>query len=85
MKKPLGAYFNVIIKANEERFKEVYKMGTRTLYDIFSEVGATEEWETRRTHKIAQNMIKLGFSIDMISKVTEMEPEKVQSLIAEMS
>jgi len=85
----LAAYFNVIIKANEERFEEAYKMATRTLDDVLIKIGAAANFEARadelRKHKIAQNMIKEGFSIDMISKITELEPEKVESLIAEMS
>ena len=79
----LAAYFNVIVTANEERFKEAYKMATKTLEDILREVGALENIEARGKQEIAKNMINMGFSIDVISKATEMEPEKIKSLMAQ--
>ena len=93
----ITAYLDVIARANEEILPEVLKMsdGTLSLQEIFEKAGFSAAWEVRgeargevrgeerKAMDIAQNMVNLGYSVEDITAVTLLDPEKVKSLMAQ--
>jgi len=89
----ITAYLDVIARANEEILPEVLKMsdGTLSLQEIFEKAGFSATWEVkgevrgeeRKAMDIAQNMVNLGYSVEDITAVTLLDPEKVKSLMAQ--
>ena len=86
----IRAYLDVIVRANQERLQEAYKMGGRTMtFDqVMESVGATARWEAkgeakgeaRKAIEIAQNMLKSGFSVEQTASLSGLGMEKTQAL-----
>jgi predicted transposase/invertase (TIGR01784 family) len=94
---PIKAYLEALFKANAEIIREVAQMsdGTATLDRVLEEVGLTALWEARGEEKgkeegrekgkleVAQNLIKMGLSLEKVVEATELDIETVKSLYPE--
>ncbi|MHC6204012.1 hypothetical protein ACYULU_12560 [Breznakiellaceae bacterium SP9] len=82
----LGAYLQVILKANPEIMKEVFKMseGKQTLEDVLMEVGLIQEWmeKGKLEGKLegARNMLKRHFPLEVIADITELPIDTITAL-----
>jgi hypothetical protein len=81
----LGAYLDVITRANPLTLKEVINMETAlTVEKVFEEAGWIARWEARGKAEealtIAKNMMNLGFPIETIVSATQLKQEIVQKL-----
>jgi hypothetical protein len=86
----LGAYLNVITRANKDTLEEVLKMSrsTKTLDQIFEETGFAARWEARGKvegeekgrAEIARNMVSMGLPFETIVSATQLDPEKIRAL-----
>jgi len=77
----IAAYLHVIARANPATLQEAIKMGEAlTIEKVFEEVGWIAKWEEHKALGIAQNMIKMGFPIETVISVTQLDPEKVKML-----
>ena len=78
----LKAYLDILIRANEEKFEEALKMSDTmlTLEQILEKVGLTARWEARGREQTALNMIKLGYPMESIVSVTQLDSGKVKEL-----
>jgi len=90
----IGAYLDVVLKANKESLMEALKMsGTQlTLDKVFEEAGLVAKWELRgeargeargeerKASEIAKNMLKNGFSMEETSKLSGLDMAKVRIL-----
>jgi hypothetical protein len=93
---PLDAYFYALLYANPRTFQEVFHMTdqTLTIEDVLTEAGFIPRWleEGRREGKekgreegreaVAQNLLKLGWSIEQTAEVSGLHIEKVKALRA---
>jgi predicted transposase YdaD len=72
--------------ANPQTAKEVLKMsdGTLTLDDVLDEIGWTTRWEEKgeeaKAIKIAQNLLKKGWSVEETAQTAELDLDTVKSL-----
>ena len=55
-----GAYFEVLLRANPEIFLEVYKMGTATFEEIFTEAGIIPRWIEQGIEKGIEQGLEKG-------------------------
>jgi predicted transposase/invertase (TIGR01784 family) len=98
-KEEIGAYLDLIIRANLKTFLEVQKMGYPTMEEVLTQAGYLPEWlergraqgieqgieqGTERGKEItARNLIKMGMPIADIARATEMPIEKVMQMSSE--
>jgi hypothetical protein len=86
----LGAYLNVITRANKEILEEVLSMSgtTLTLEQIFEKTGVLARFETKYRSEgeengkteIARNMVSMGLPFETIVSATQLDPEKIKLL-----
>jgi hypothetical protein len=94
-KAQLGAYLDVIIRANPEAFTEAMNMARRkreTFEEVFTRAGLIPEWlergriqgreEGREQGLVtaARNAISKGLPIDVIHDITGLDIETIQAL-----
>ena len=77
----IEAYLNVLAQANHKVLEEVMMNSTLALDEVFIRTGMAARWEARKALSIAQNMINLGFPIETVISVTNLDPEEVESLL----
>jgi hypothetical protein len=83
----IDAYLDVILRANQKTFKEVYNMKKYpSLEEILTEVGFVPEMIERGRiqgiEKTARNLLARSMPIEEIAQVTELPVEKIRSLAA---
>jgi predicted transposase YdaD len=81
----LGAFLDVITRANPKAVKEAIKMGNKlTLNEVLLETGLATEWEARGIEKkaveIAGNMLKNGFSVEQTAALSGLDVARVREL-----
>jgi len=85
----IHAYLEAIAHANPLALKEAIEMSsTLTLDKVFEETGLAARWEARGEAKgetrgkvaVAQNMLNLGFSVEVVASATQLSPEKINEL-----
>jgi len=82
----IGAYLDVIIRANNDSTLEVHKMRKTQLSpaELFEKAGLLAEWEAKAEERealaIAKNMIGLDIPFETIVLATKLDPEKVSEL-----
>ena len=85
----LGAYLEVILRANSKVFLEVFKMAdSMTFEEVFTEAGIIPEWIERGRkegiklgrEQTVRNMLIMGMSEEQIAKATELPVERVRAL-----
>ena len=80
----IDAYLDVILRANQRTFKEVYTMKYPTLETILTEVGFVPEMIERGRmqgiEKTAKNLLDMGMPIEDIARASELPVEKIRSL-----
>jgi predicted transposase YdaD len=88
----IGAYLDVVSRANQSSTQEVYKMSERfsVFREIMEEAGVTAEWEAkgevkgevrgeeRKALEIAQNMVNQGYPLETVLSLTNADPEKLK-------
>jgi hypothetical protein len=86
------AFFDVVLKENAAIFKEVMKMGDKEFYDVIEESGLGEKWRLEGMEKgiekgmekgkiqVAIKMIQDGFSLNDVSKYSDIPVEKLKGL-----
>ena len=84
------AYLDAITRANKDSLQEAIRMSSTalTLDEIFEEAGLVAKWEARGEVKgrqseainIAQKMVNLGYPLEDIASVTQLDIEKIKSL-----
>ena len=92
-KAPMGAYLDLLARANPDIFLEVQTMAAktrprRTFEEVFTEAGIIPEWisrgrvegEMRGKMEIARNLLAKGMPIGEIAQVTALPPEEIQAL-----
>ena len=75
----LFEYLNNKYGDNTKLSEEVLKM-TKTLYDPEVEKRGIEQGENRKAIKVAENLLKLGVSEDIIVQSTELSVETIREL-----
>ena len=75
----LFEYLNNKYGDNTKLSEEVLKM-TKTLYDPEVEKRGIEQGENRKAIKVAENLLKLGVSEDIIVQSTELSIETIREL-----
>jgi hypothetical protein len=87
----LGAYFDAILQANPKPFQEVVQMsnGTLTIEEVLTQAGLIPKWIDQGREegviKIAQNLLKKGWSVEDTAEVAELTIERVQALSASLA
>jgi hypothetical protein len=87
----VGAYVDVISRANVERLEEAYQMSRKkvTLEQVLEDIGLTAKWEARgevrgearNKVEVAKNLItRIGLPLDQVAEATGLDLETVQSL-----
>jgi len=82
----IGAFLDVISRANAESLREAYKMSNSglTLEEVLEEVGFYARMEAKVKEKgamtIAQNMIKSGFSVEQTAELCDLDIGKIRDL-----
>jgi len=82
----IKAYLNAIAQANAKVIKEAIKMSNSnlTIEQVLEDVGWIAKWEARGEERkaiaIAQNMINLGYPVEAIVSVTNLDEERVEEL-----
>jgi hypothetical protein len=87
-KASLGAYLDVLLKANPEAFLEARNMARRkrspTFEEVFTKAGIIPEWIERGRaqcrEEVARNAIVKGLPIDVIHDITGMDEETIKQL-----
>jgi len=84
----LGAYLEVILRANSRVFLEVYKMSDAiTFEEVFTEAGIIPEWIERGRNEgreqTVRNLYSMGMSAEKIAQATELPLERVRALTKE--
>jgi hypothetical protein len=86
---PMDAYWDVLLRANLKTFLEVRNMArAATFEEVLTEAGLIPEWMERGREEgreqgreiIAQNLLRMGMSVEEIARATELPVEKVRSL-----
>jgi hypothetical protein len=77
----LGAFLDVITRANPKAVKEAIKMGKKlTLDEVLIESGLTAEWEARGREKVARNALAQGLEPEFVQKITGLDIQTITSL-----
>jgi hypothetical protein len=85
---PIGAYIDVILRANSKMIREVLNMsdGILTLEAVLEEAGLVAKYEARGEEKtrceIARNLLSLGWTIVQTAQTSRLPVEKVQAFYA---
>ena len=84
------AYLDVLSQANLRAIEEAIKMSAavKSFYEVLERTGiaaklearAEARGEERNALNVAKKMIKSGFSLETITSITELDPEKVKKL-----
>jgi hypothetical protein len=85
---PLDAYLDVLTRANPDIFLEVQAMAKRkprrSFEEVFTEAGIIPEWKRQggeeKAHKVAQNLINRGQSLEDVAEITELDLATVKTL-----
>ncbi|MDR1586128.1 MAG: hypothetical protein LBS57_01585 [Treponema sp.] len=90
----IWAYLEAIYNANLEKMEEAFKMSDTalTLDKVLENIGLTTIWEERgeergekrgkekKALEIAQNLLKMGLTVEQIAEASALPVEKVQAL-----
>jgi hypothetical protein len=88
----IGAYLDIIYRANPKTFLEVYKMRAATFEEVFTEAGIIPEWmergrsegraEGKEAAKLedARKMKEMGDSVERIQIITGLPAETIEKL-----
>ena len=82
-------FMDVVAKANFQAIEEAMNMSSaaKSLEDVLERTGfyarMEAKTEERNSLKIARNMVASGFPPEIVTSMTELEPEKVKGLYKE--
>jgi hypothetical protein len=78
----IGAYLDVVARANQNSLREVNKMSNDnlTFEDFMIEFGYKAKYEERKALEIAQNMVNQGYPIETVLSLTKADAEKVKTM-----
>jgi hypothetical protein len=85
----LGAYMDVVLRANPQAFLEAWNManGTATFEEVFTEAGIIPRWieqgEERKAFAIARNLLAKGWAVEEVAETTALPIEKVRPLVVD--